>query len=159
MHRISSGDESWFPVFDWRGKPNFHKRLKWSFPSGICIEKDPVISASSEMDPEIPDLKEGQISLQRLNAGSSFIAQEERMSESPIETLQKALGLYIISTWGLTFLWHIERHTVSSASKFDDACLFLYIVRNPNITVPTRKCPLVSRLTSRSVRIVLPSLV
>ena len=47
-----------------------------------------MISASREMDPEIPDLKEGQISLQRLNAGSSFIAQEERMSESPIETLQ-----------------------------------------------------------------------
>ena len=88
MHRISSGDESWFPVFDRRGKPTFHKRLKWSFPLGICIGKDPVISASSEMDPEIPDLKEGQISLQRLNAGSSFIAEDERMSESPIDTLQ-----------------------------------------------------------------------
>ena len=60
-----------------------------------------MISASSEMDPEIPDLKEGQISLQRLNAGSSFIAQEERMSESPIEILQKALGLSLISTRGL----------------------------------------------------------
>ena len=55
-----------------------------------------MISASREMDPEIPDLKEGQISLQRLNAGSSFIAQDERMSESPIETLQKALDLYLI---------------------------------------------------------------
>ena len=68
------------------------------------MEKDPVISASSEMDPEIPDLKEGQISLQRLNAGSSFIAEDQRMSESPIETLQKALGLYLISTSSLTFL-------------------------------------------------------
>ena len=63
-----------------------------------------MISASREMDPEIPDLKEGQISLQRLNAGSSFIAQDERMSESPIETLQKALGLSLFATMGLTFL-------------------------------------------------------
>ena len=87
VHRISSGDESWFPVFNRRAKPAFHKRLKWSFPSGICIEKDPVISASSEMNPEIPDLKESQISLPRLNAGSSFIAEDEMMSESPIEIL------------------------------------------------------------------------
>ena len=63
-----------------------------------------MISASSEMDPEIPDLKEGQISLQRLNAGSSFIAEDERMSESPLETLQNDLGLYLLSTRGLTFL-------------------------------------------------------
>ena len=40
----------------------------------------------------------------RFIAGSSFIAQVERMSETPIETLQKALGLYLISTSSLTFL-------------------------------------------------------
>ena len=106
-----------------------------------------------------PDWKEGQISLLRLNAGSSFIAQDESMPESPIETLQKALGLYLVSTRVLTFLWPIERHIEFSASKVDDACLFLYIVRNPKITVPTRKCPMDSHLTSRKVRIVLPSLV
>ena len=33
---ISSGDESWFPVFDWRVKPSFHKHLKKSCPLGIC---------------------------------------------------------------------------------------------------------------------------
>ena len=38
-HTISSGDESWFPVFDWRGKPSFHKQLKRSFPLGICMWK------------------------------------------------------------------------------------------------------------------------
>ena len=54
MHPVSSGDESWFPVFDRRGKPTFHKHLNGSFHSGICIEKDPVFSASSEMDPEMP---------------------------------------------------------------------------------------------------------
>ena len=34
---ISSADESWFSVFDWRGKPSFHKHLKRSFPLGICM--------------------------------------------------------------------------------------------------------------------------
>ena len=57
-----------------------------------------------KLTPRCPDSKEGRISLQRLNAGSSFIAKDERISESPIETLQKALGLYLISKRGLTFL-------------------------------------------------------
>ena len=109
--------------------------------------------------PRCPDSKEGQISLQTLNVGSSFISQDERTSESPVQTLQKALGLPLISTRGLTSLSHFERHTEFSASKDDDAWHFLYIVRNPNITVLTRKWCSVSRLTSRSVRIVLPSLV
>ena len=40
---MSSGDESWFPVFDWRGKPSFHKHLKRSFPLGICMWKGPCV--------------------------------------------------------------------------------------------------------------------
>ena len=129
------------------------------FPQEYVLRRTLIFLLQVKWTPRCPDSKEGQISLQRLNAGSSFIAQDERMSESPIETLQKALGLYLISKRGLTFLWHLERHTEFSASKVDDAWLFLYIVKNPNITMPTRKWPLVSRLTSRSVRIVLPSLV
>ena len=92
-----------------------------------------------------------------LNAGSSFIYQDERMSESPLEILQKALCLHLIWRRGLTSLWHLERHAEFSASKADDAWLFLYIVRNPRITVPTEKWPSVSCHTSRTVRIVLPS--
>ena len=42
-HRISSGDESWFPVFDWRGKPTFHKHLKMNFLSGICMWEGPCV--------------------------------------------------------------------------------------------------------------------
>ena len=109
--------------------------------------------------PICPDLKEGKISLQMLNAGSSFISQDERMSESLVKNLQKALGHHLILTIGLTSLWHLERHTDFSASKVDDAWHFLNIVMNPSITVPTRKWPSVSSLTSRTVRIVLPSLV
>ena len=41
--RISSGDESWFPDFDWRGKPSFHKHLKRSFPLGICMWEGPCV--------------------------------------------------------------------------------------------------------------------
>ena len=42
-HTISSGDESWYPVFDWRGKPFFHKQLKRSFPLGICMWEGPCV--------------------------------------------------------------------------------------------------------------------
>ena len=42
-HPISSGDESWFPVFDWRCKPSFHKHLKRSFPLGICMWEVPCV--------------------------------------------------------------------------------------------------------------------
>ena len=42
-HPISSGDERWFPVFDWRGKPSFHKDLKRSFPLGICMWEGPCV--------------------------------------------------------------------------------------------------------------------
>ena len=40
---ISSGDESWFPVFDWWGKPFFPKHLKRSFPFGICMWEGPCV--------------------------------------------------------------------------------------------------------------------
>ena len=46
-----------------------------------------------------------------------------------------------------------------NASNGDSASLFLKIDRNPNITVENTKGFLVSQLTSRNVRIVLPSLV
>ena len=103
------------------------------------------------------DSKEGQISLQRLNACSSFISQDERMSASPVQTLQKALGLHLISKRGLTSLWQLESHVEFTASNVDDAWQFLNIARNPNITVSNRKWPSVSLLTSRIVRIVLRS--
>ena len=129
------------------------------FPQEYVLRRMLIFLLQVKWTLRCPDSKEGQISLQRLNSSSSFFAQDEWMSESPIESLQKALGLYVISKRGLTFLWHLERHTEFSASKVDDAWLFLYIIKYPNITMPTRKWHLVSLLTSRSVRIVLPSLV
>ena len=109
--------------------------------------------------PRCPDKKEVQISVQRLHACSSFLSQVERMSESPVATLQKALGLHLISKRDLTCLWQLESHVLFTASNFDDAWQFFNIVRKPNITVSNRKRDLNSHLTSRSVRIVLPRLV
>ena len=60
-----------------------------------------------------PASKECQTSLQRLNAGSSFISQDERMYESPVETLQKDLGLHLIST-RVSYPFDISRGTRSS---------------------------------------------
>ena len=68
-----------------------------------------------------PEAKEGQISLQRLNVGSSFISQDERISEFPVETIQKALGLPLISTGGLIYFCLIDRHEEFSASKVEGA--------------------------------------
>ena len=79
------------------------------------------------------------------------------MSQSCVEILQKALDLNFIWTRGLTSLWHLGRHEEFSASNVHIAWHFLNIVRNPNITVPTRKWPSVSCHTCRSIRIVLPS--
>ena len=44
MHPISSQDESWFPVFDWRFEPTFHQHLKWSFHSATGKWEGPCVS-------------------------------------------------------------------------------------------------------------------
>ena len=87
------------------------------------------------------------------------MSEDEEMSESPVETLEKAVVLHVIWTGGITSLWHLERHTEFNASKGDDALLFLKIDRNPKIFLETRKGCLVSHLTSRSISIILSSLV
>ena len=159
MHSISTQDESWFPVFDWRSEPTFQQQLKWSFPSAIGMWEGPWVFClkwSGYRD----SLTRNKVGFpwSGLNAGSSFIWQDEGMSEYPVETLEKAIVLRLIWIGGVTLLWYLDRHTEFKASKGDDAWLFLKMNRNPNITVPTRKWALVSCLNSRSVRIVLPSL-
>ena len=129
------------------------------FPSEYICERDPVFMVQVKWTPRYPDKKEVQISLQRLHACSSFISQDERMSESPVENLEKALGLHFISKMGLTCLWQLENHVEFTASNFDDAWQFFNIVRIANITVSNTKRNLDSHLTSRSVCIFLPRLV
>ena len=56
-----------------------------------------------------------------LKAGSYFISQEEGMTESPVETLERAIVLDLFWTEGLTSYGHIERCAEFIASKVDDA--------------------------------------
>ena len=156
---IISGWE-WFLVFDWRGKPSFHKQLKKSLPSEIgmweglsdfCLKWNGPRDALTQ--------KKAWFPCSGLKAGSYFISQDEGMNESPVETLQKAIVFQLFGTEGHTSFWHIERCTEFIASKVDDAWVFEKIDRNTNIIVPTNKACLASCLTSSSLYIVLPSLV
>ena len=115
--------------------------LKWNGPRETLTQKKAGVPCSG------------------LNSGSCFISQDEGMSDSPVETLEKAIVLRVIWIGGITSFWYLERHTEFKASNGDDAWFFLKMDRNPNITVPIIKWNLDSCLTSRSVRIVLPSLV
>ena len=102
MHTIESGDEndslsstelvsqlSTAP----QEKPSLRKRY---VRATLCF------MLQAKWTARCPDLKEVQISLQRLNVCSSFISQDERMSESLLEPLQKALGLHLLLKRGLT---------------------------------------------------------
>ena len=152
MHSKSSRDERWFRGFIWRGKPNFHKHLKRMFPSAIGMwEGTWLCCLKWNGHQDALTRKKAGFPWSGLNAGSSFIWPNEGMSESPVETLEKALGPCLIWTGGFTSLWHLKRHAEFNGSKGDDAWLLLKIDRNPNITVATRKGPWVSRLTLRSV--------
>ena len=68
-----------------------------------------------------PDSKEGRTSLLWLKFRLVFHLTEEVMSETPVETLEKAIVLRLIWIGGITSLWYLERHTEFKASKGDDA--------------------------------------
>ena len=63
-----------------------------------------MLSVSSGMYREGPDLKKAGFPCSRLNLGLCFMSQDEGMSESPVETLEKAIGLHLIWTGGITSL-------------------------------------------------------
>ena len=63
-----------------------------------------MLSVSSGMYRDRPDSKEGRISLHGLNLGLCFMSQDEGMSESPVEMLEKAVGLHLIWTGGIISL-------------------------------------------------------
>ena len=48
-------------------------------------------------------MKKAGVPCSGLNAGSNFISQDEGMTESPVETLEKAIVLYLFWTEGLTY--------------------------------------------------------
>ena len=59
--------------------------LKWNGPRDVLTQKKAGFPCSG------------------LNAGSYFISQDEGMTESPVETLEKAIVLQLFWTEGLTF--------------------------------------------------------
>ena len=157
-HNVSGSE--WFPVFDWRGKPTFHKHLKRSLPSEIGMWEGLCVFCLKWNGPrEALTQKKAGFPCSGLNAGSYFISLDEGMTECPVETLEKEIVLHLFWTEALTSFWHIEWCAEFIASKCDDAWLFMKIDRKTNITVPTNKGCLASRLTFSSVRTVLPSLV
>ena len=61
------------------------------------------------------------------------MSQDEGISESPVETLEKAISLRLIWTGLIISPCHLERHTEFNASKGDDALLLMKMDKNPNI--------------------------
>ena len=69
-----------------------------------------------EWTPRGPDYKEGPISLQWLKFRLFFISQDEGTSKSPVETVEKAVGVRLIWTGGLKSICPLERH-----AEFNDS--------------------------------------
>ena len=57
-----------------------------------------------EWTPEALTQKKGRFQYSGLNSGSSFISQDEGMSKFPVETQEKAMGVRLIWTGGITSL-------------------------------------------------------
>ena len=55
--------------------------------------------------PRDPDSKEGRLPCSGLNSGSCCISKDEGMTESPVETLEKAVVLRLIWIGGITSLY------------------------------------------------------
>ena len=72
-----------------------------------------MLSVSSGKYRERPDSKKDRISLQFLKLGSCFMSQGEGMSESPVETLEKVVGLRLIWT-GVSHHFDTSRGTRNS---------------------------------------------
>ena len=63
-----------------------------------------MLSVSSGMYRERPDSKKARFPCSGLNLGSCFMSQDEGMSESPVETIVKAVSLRLIWTGGIISL-------------------------------------------------------
>ena len=105
MHPISSQEESWFSGFYWTWRPTLNKHLKRSLPSPIGMWEGPWVFCLkwSGYRDSLPKNKVG-FHWSALNAGSSFIWQDEGMSESCVEILEENLVPRIIWTRVLTSL-------------------------------------------------------
>ena len=105
MHPISSEEESWYPGFYWTVRPTLNKHPKRCLPSAIGMWERPWVFClkwSRYRD----SLTRNNVGFpwRGLNAGSSFIGQDEGMSDSCVEILEETLVPRVIWTGGLTSL-------------------------------------------------------
>ena len=102
MHPISSRDENDSLSSTEEVSQLFTSTSRGDFLQKLGCERDSGFSASSGMSPRCPDSKEGGVSLQWLKCRLNFISQDEGMTESPVETVEKAIVLHLFWTAGLT---------------------------------------------------------
>ena len=103
MDHKSTRDDRLVPGFDSRGIPPYHKHLKRRLLSALGMLRDPEFAASSGILPRDALIRnKAGHPCSDLNAGSSCISKDERMSESPIETTEIDLVAHLIATGGLT---------------------------------------------------------
>ena len=105
MHPILSQEERWFPGFYWTVRPTLNKQLKRSLPSPIGMWEGPW-DFCLKWNVYRDSLTRNKVGFpwSSLNAGSSFIWQDERMSESCVEILGETLVPRLIWTGGLISL-------------------------------------------------------
>ena len=150
MYPISSQDEIWFPVFDWRFEPTFHKHLKWSFHSAICRWEGLCAFCLKWNVPREAWLKKGQISLQWLKFRLVFHVTRWRDVWIPCgDPRQRRSSPPHLDNGNHISLIPREAH-VHQGFKIDEAWLFLKIDRNTKIFLETRKGHVVSHLTSEA---------
>ena len=95
----STKEESGFPGFYWRGRPIYHKHLKNTLPSAIGMWEGPWVCCLKKSGyRDALTWKKVIFPCNGLNAGFSFIEQDEAVYESPVENLEKALGARLIWT-------------------------------------------------------------
>ena len=104
MHHILSQEESWFPAFYWTVRPILNKHLKRSLSSAIGMWEGPWLFCL-KWNGYRDSLTRNKVAFPwiGLNAGSSFIWQDEGMSQSCLEILEETLVSGLIWTGGLTF--------------------------------------------------------
>ena len=105
MHPISSREETWFSRLYWTDRPTFHKHLKRSLPSAIGMWEGPWVCCLKWRGyQESQSRNMVGFPWSGLNVGSSSISQDEGMSESSVETIEKTLVPPLIWIGGLTSL-------------------------------------------------------
>ena len=102
MYPISSGDENDSLSSTEKISQLSTSTSRGAFPQKKVCESDSVFCLKYNGPRDALTQKEAGFPCSALNAGSSFISQDEGMSETPVETLEKAIVLNIFWIEGLT---------------------------------------------------------